>query len=143
MCDEIEKLIQAEGAYLLYIALYSPDLLPIEYGFNCYKKCWKTYSKYCSPDKWYCLTLTAFTSVNRDIVIKEFMECLLLHIYYCLPTQFLFWTVACSSLFFPSNNASAWVIEFALVSCFKFERKDCFFNLVLDIIPRCLAVDVG
>ena len=36
---QLEDLIEAKGAYLLYIAPYFPDLNPIDLGFNhCYKK---------------------------------------------------------------------------------------------------------
>ena len=74
MCDEVEELIEAEGAYLLYTAPYSPDLLPIEYGFHCYKKYLKRYSKDYSSEEWYCLHYDAFTLVSRDIAIKEFRK---------------------------------------------------------------------
>ena len=37
MCQEVESIIRATGAYLLYTAPYSPDLNPIELCFNVYK----------------------------------------------------------------------------------------------------------
>ena len=74
MDERIEELIRSAGAYLIYTAPYSPDLNPIEYGFNLYK----TYLKKNSENfniNWYHTHLEALESVTRDICIKEFRHC--------------------------------------------------------------------
>ena len=43
MCEQVRRLIEGQGAYLLYTAPYSPNLVPIEYGFNVYKAYLKHY----------------------------------------------------------------------------------------------------
>ena len=59
---------------LLYTAPYSPDLNPIELGFNIYKKALKRNQIELESD-WYQAHLKALDSVNRDICIKEFRRC--------------------------------------------------------------------
>ena len=60
MSREVVDIIKATGCYLLYTAPYSPDLSPIEYGFNVYKAYLKRYSKDYSSKEWYQLHLIAY-----------------------------------------------------------------------------------
>ncbi len=73
MCEEVESIIHATGAYLLYTAPYSPDLNPIELCFNIYKQSLKRHSK--DYQDWYDLHIRAMGDVTRDIVIEEFRKC--------------------------------------------------------------------
>ena len=73
MCQEVESIIRATGAYLLYTAPYSPDLNPIELCFNVYKHSLKRHSK--DYACWYDLHIRAMEDITRDIVIKEFRKC--------------------------------------------------------------------
>ena len=74
MSEKVGDLIRSTGAYLLYTAPYSPDLNPIELGFNIYKKSLMRNSIDFDSD-WYQTHLKALNSVNRDICIKEFRQC--------------------------------------------------------------------
>ena len=75
MSHEVEDLIMAEGAYLLYTAPYSPDLSPIEYGFHIYKSALKRFPKDFEKDDWFRLHLKAMETVSSDTAIKEFRKC--------------------------------------------------------------------
>ena len=75
MDEEVKRLIHAKGAWLIYSAPYSPDLSPIEYGFNCYKAYMKRHGyEYCR-EEYYALQIAALRSVSRDTAIKEFRKC--------------------------------------------------------------------
>ena len=71
---QVADVIEAKAAYLLYTAPYSPDLNPIELGFNCYKKSLKRNSEL-GIDDWFEAHLNAVESVSRDTCIKEFRRC--------------------------------------------------------------------
>ena len=67
-------MIKDTGAYLLYTAPYSPDLNPIELGFNVYKSQLKRNETQFKFD-WFGTHLVALEHVDRDICIKEFRRC--------------------------------------------------------------------
>ena len=68
----VGELIRATGAVLLYTAPYSPDLNPIELGFNLYKAHLKRLGL---TSDWYVNHLEALDLVNRDDAIQEFRRC--------------------------------------------------------------------
>ena len=74
MSQRVADMIRETGAYLLYTAPYSPDLNPIELGFNVYKASLKRNSDLFKVD-WYSAHQIALDSVTRDICIKEFRRC--------------------------------------------------------------------
>ena len=75
MDEEVKRLIHATGAWLIYSAPYSPDLSPIEYGFNCYKAYMKRHGNEYRRNEYYALHIAALRSVSRDTAIKEFRKC--------------------------------------------------------------------
>ena len=75
MGHEVRDMILERGALLIYSAPYSPDLSPIEYGFNIYKSYLKRFSKDFAPNEWYKLHLNALNAVSSDTAIKEFRKC--------------------------------------------------------------------
>ena len=75
MSHEVRDMILECGALLIYSAPYSPDLSPIEYGFNIYKSYLKRFSKDFAPNEWYKLHLDALNAVSSDTAIKEFRKC--------------------------------------------------------------------
>ena len=74
MDGRVATLIRSKGAYLLYIAPYSPDLNPIELAFNVYKSQLKKNERAFQFD-WYRTHLQAMNHVDSDICIKEFRKC--------------------------------------------------------------------
>ena len=74
MSDEIEDLITATGAVLIYSPPYSPHLNPIELYFGMYKKYLKRNDKRMESD-WNGTHCDALSVVNRDQGIKFFRKC--------------------------------------------------------------------
>ena len=74
MDGKVAQMIKDTGAYLLYTAPYSPDLNPIELGFNVYKSQLKRNETQFKFD-WFGTHLVALEHVDRDICIKEFRRC--------------------------------------------------------------------
>ena len=66
--------IRAKGAYLLYTALYWPDLNPIELGFNIYKNLLKRNMELGNVD-WFEAHLNSISVINQDTCIKEYRKC--------------------------------------------------------------------
>ena len=75
MAHGVRDMIMERGAYLLYTALYLPDLLPIEYGFHIYKSQLKRHSKDFESEEWWLLHKKAISSVSKDTAIMEFRKC--------------------------------------------------------------------
>jgi transposase len=74
MSRHVSKLIQATGAIILYTAPYSPDLNPIELGFNVYKSHLKRIQTQFRSD-WFQTHLRSLNNITRDTCIKEFRRC--------------------------------------------------------------------
>ena len=63
MSREVADLIEATGAYLLYLASYSPNLSPIEYFFSIYKRNLKKYSNKYTKEEWFKFDLHALREI--------------------------------------------------------------------------------
>jgi len=74
MHQRVAALIRATGAELIYTAPYSPDLNPIELGFNVYKSHLKR-SETAFRTDWFGTHIHALNKVTRDTCIKEFRRC--------------------------------------------------------------------
>ena len=68
-------MIESTGAYLLYLAPYSPDLLPIEYLFSVYKSNLKRLSRHYEREEWYELHLHAIREIGEDVPLMQFWHC--------------------------------------------------------------------
>ena len=73
MSDEVERVIQATGAVLIYGAPFSPHLNPIEYYFAMYKSYLKKNDKRMVND-WQSVHAEALLQVDRDMGIKFFRK---------------------------------------------------------------------
>ena len=74
MDTRVAELIKATGAEIIYTAPYSPDLNPIELGFNIYKSNLKRFETTFRSD-WFATHMKALNEITRDTCIKEFRRC--------------------------------------------------------------------
>ena len=74
MTWEVGEAIRETGAYLLYTALYSPDLNPIERAFNVYKQYLKRNETQFGVDP-KTVHYDALHSISRDFSVNEFRRC--------------------------------------------------------------------
>jgi hypothetical protein len=72
---EIVSLIQSKGAYILYTAICSPYINPIEKMFVIYKACVKRNQSLMASNSWYDLHVFALGTVTHDIALGKLKKC--------------------------------------------------------------------
>ena len=69
---EIRNLIEEAGGIVIFTAPYSPDLNPIEYAFNLYKKKLKRYRRILNDGHAH---LLALTEIGKEDLVTTFAHC--------------------------------------------------------------------
>jgi transposase len=72
--DEIEEAIEAVGAWVLFLPVYSPDLNPIEHGWSKVKALLRSLKPRTLPDLLDAL-VTAFASITQHDIRGWFQHC--------------------------------------------------------------------
>jgi len=69
---DIRNLIEEAGGIVIFTAPYSPDLNPIEYAFNLYKKKLKRYRRILNDGHAH---LLALTEIGKEDLVTTFAHC--------------------------------------------------------------------